>query len=261
MDHKKTQMATYKKRGYKKSIAPGTEKQVEVESTTAEVFEKLDSTASRTEEWISKFQNFILAGVGIIALSVMSYLGYQSYILEPKKMEAVSELSQAQYYFELAVNGQEPDSLFKRALNGGEGKYGFLDIIDNYEGTPAAKLATYSAGMAYLNLGDYVNAIEYLDQFDTDDVMLKALAKGAIGDAFAQIGQAEDAYDYYVAAFESSDNSFSAPKYLFKAGILGTSLGKNNAALRFFKKIQSDYPDSAEASKVEVQIGLLENLN
>ena len=254
-------MATYKKRGYKKSIAPGTEKQVEVESTTAEVFEKLDSTASRTEEWISKFQNFILVGVAIIALSVLSYLGYQSYIFEPKKMEAVSELSQAQYYFELAVNGQEPDSLFKRALNGGEGKYGFLDIIDNYEGTPAAKLATYSAGMAYLNLGDYVNAIEYLDQFDTDDVMLKALAKGAIGDAFAQIGQAEDAYDYYVAAFESSDNSFSAPKYLFKAGILGTSLGKNNAALRFFKKIQSDYPDSAEASKVEVQIGLLENLN
>ena len=57
-------MATYKKRGYKKSIAPGTEKKVELESTTAEVFEKLDTAASRTEEWVSKFQNFILAGVG-----------------------------------------------------------------------------------------------------------------------------------------------------------------------------------------------------
>ena len=115
---------------------------------------------------------------------------------------------------------------FAEPLNGGEGKFGFLDIIDNYKGTPAAKLATYSAGMAYLNLEDYVNAIEYFDQFDTDDVMFKALAKGAIGDAFAQIGQPEDAYDYYVAAFESSDNSFSAPKYLFKAGILGTTLAK-----------------------------------
>lgn len=254
-------MATYKKRGYKKSIAPDPEKQLEVESTTAEVFEKLDSTASKTEKWISKFQNFILGGVVIIALLVLTYLGYQSYIFEPKKMEAVSELSQAQYYFELALNGQESDSLFRRALNGGEGKYGFLDIIDNYSGTPAAQLAIYSAGMAYLNLEDYVNAIEYLDQFDTDDVMLKALAKGAIGDAFAQIGQPDDAYDYYVAAFESSDNSFSAPKYLFKAGILGTSLGKSNAALRYFKKIKSQYPDSAEAKKVEVQIGLLENLN
>lgn len=254
-------MATYKKRGYKKSITPDTEKKVALESTTAEVFDKLDSTASKTEEWVSKFQNFILVGVGVIALSVLTYLGYQKYIFEPKKLEAVSELSQAQYYFELAVNGQESDSLFRRALNGGEGKYGFLDIIDNYGGTPAAKLATYSAGMAYLNLGDYVNAIKYLDQFDADDVMLKALAKGAIGDAFAQIGQPEDAYDYYVAAFESSNNPFSAPKYLFKAGILGTSLGKNNAALGYFKRIQSDYPDSEEAKRVEVQIGLLENLN
>jgi len=254
-------MATYKKRGYKKSIAPGNENQVEVDSTTAEVFEKLDTTASRTEEWFSKFQNSILVGVGVIALCVLSYLGYQNYIFGPQKLEAVSELSQAQYYFELAVNGQDSDSLFRRALNGGEGKYGFLDIIDNYVGTPAAKLATYSAGMAYLNLGDYVNAIEYLDQFDTDDILLKALAKGAIGDAFAQINQPEEAYDYYVAAFESSNNSFSAPKYLFKAGILGTSLGKNSVSLGYFKRIQSEYPNSSEARKVEVQIGLLENLN
>ena len=105
-------MATYKKRGYKKSISPAAEKKVELESTTAEVFEKLDTTASRTEKWVSKFQNFILAGVGIIALSVLSYLGYQNYIFEPKKLEAVSELSQAQYYFELAVNGQEPCLLY-----------------------------------------------------------------------------------------------------------------------------------------------------
>ena len=254
-------MATYKKRGYKKSFALEVEKRIEDGSATAEVFEKLDSTASKTEEWISKYQIFIIIGVGFIALSVLSYLGYQNYILEPKKLEAVSELSQAQYYFELAVNGQESDSLFKRSLNGGEGKYGFLDIIENYGGTPAAKLATYSAGMAYLNLGDYISAIDYLDEFDTNDVMLNALAKGGIGDAFAQIGQLEDAYDYYVYAFEASDNTFSAPKYLFKAGMLGASLGKNKAALSYFKRIQSEFPDSVEAKKVEVQIGRLENLN
>ena len=253
-------MATYKKRGYRKSITTDNAQKAEVESTTAEVFEKLDTTASKTEEWISKYQNYIITVIGIVAVSVLSYLGYQSYIFEPKKLEAVSELSQAQYYFELAVNGQEPDSLFRRALNGGEGKYGFLDIIDNYSGTPAAKLATYSAGMAYLNLGDYVNAIDYLDQFDTDDVILKALAKGAIGDAFAEIGQPDEAYDFYEAAVEASDNSFSAPKYLFKAGILGASLGKNSAALDYFRRIQSEFPDSAEARKVEVQIGRLENL-
>ena len=66
--------------------------------------------------------------------------------------------------------------------------------------SPAAKLATYSAGMAYLNTKDYNNAILYLDQFSADDVLLSALSKGAIGDAFAQLDQKEEAFDYYVTA-------------------------------------------------------------
>lgn len=252
-------MATYKKRGQKKSLATIPVKEIESESTTAEVFETLDTSASKTEQLVSKYQKFILIAIVLVTISVLSYLGYKTYIYEPKKLEAVGELSQAQYYFELAVNSQDPDSLYLRALNGGEGKFGFLDIIENYEGTPAGMLANYSAGMSYLNLKDYVNAIDYLDKFKSDDVMLSALAKGAIGDAFAQIGQPEDAYDYYVAAFEISDNLFSAPKYLYKAGMLGFNLGKINNALEYFKRIKAEFPDSKESKLVDVQIGRLES--
>ena len=60
-------------------------------------------------------------------------------------------------------------------------------------------------------------------------------------------------------AFESNDNLFSTPKYLYKAAMLGASLGKNSSALSYFKRIKSDYPDSAEAKFIEVQIGRLEN--
>ncbi|MGB0828151.1 MAG: hypothetical protein ACPGO9_01645, partial [Flavobacteriaceae bacterium] len=152
-------MATYKKRGAKKSVSPKQNNEVVQESTTAEVFDTLDTTASKTEEWVVKYQNLIFGFIGVVALSVLGYLGYQNFVLEPKEQEAASELNQAQYYFELAVNSIEADSLYKRALNGGEGKYGFLDIIENYKGTPAAKLAAYSAGMSYLNLKEYDNAI------------------------------------------------------------------------------------------------------
>ena len=41
--------------------------------------------------------------------------------------------------------------LYNLALNGGEGKYGFIDIIDNYGSTDAGNLANYYAGMAFLN--------------------------------------------------------------------------------------------------------------
>lgn len=253
-------MATYKKRGAKKSIAPSKQTEVIEESTTAEVFETLDTTASRTEEWVVKYQNVILTLIGVVAVGVLGYLGYQNFVTKPKAQEAISELNQAQYYFELAVNSVNGDSLYRRALNGGEGKYGFLDIISNYKGTPAAKLATYSAGMAYLNLKDYTNAIQYLDQFTSEDILLGALSKGAIGDAFAQLGQPNDAYDYYVAASKINNNDYSTPKYLYKAAMIGSEIGKNSQALSFLKRIEKEFPKSNEASLVAVQIAKLETL-
>ena len=133
-------MATYKKRGSKKSITPSSQTESIQESTTAEVFETLDTTASKTEEWVVKYQNIILTFIGIVAVGVLAYLGYQNYVIEPRTKEAISELNQAQIYFDLALNSVQSDSLFLRSLNGGEGKYGFLDIIENYSNTPAAKL-------------------------------------------------------------------------------------------------------------------------
>jgi tetratricopeptide (TPR) repeat protein len=254
-------MATYKKRGAKKSITASKENEVVQESTTAEVFETLDTTANKTEEWVVKYQNFILGFIGVVAIGVLGYLGYKNFVVEPKAQEAVSELNQAQYYFELAVNSIESDSLYRRALNGGEGKYGFLDIIENYKGTPAAKLATYSAGMAYLNLKEYENAIIYLDQFKADDILLSALAKGAIGDAFAQLGQIDDAYDYYIQASKVSENMYSTPKYLYKAAMLGAENGKIKQAISFLERIEKEYPKTEEAKWVAVQKGKLEHMN
>jgi tetratricopeptide (TPR) repeat protein len=254
-------MATYKKRGAKKSISPSKENEAVQESTTAEVFETLDTTANKTEEWVVKYQNFILGIIGVVAIGVLGYLGYKNFVVEPKAQEAVSELNQAQYYFELAVNSIESDSLYRRALNGGEGKYGFLDIIENYKGTPAAKLATYSAGMAYLNLKEYENAITYLDQFKADDILLSALAKGAIGDAFAQLGQIDDAYDYYIQASKVSENMYSTPKYLYKAAILGAENGKIKQAISFLERIEKEFPKAEEAKWVAVQKGKLEHMN
>lgn len=253
-------MATYKKRGSKKSKISSKQTEEIQESTTAEVFETLDSTASKTEEWVVKYQNVILTFIGIVAVGVLGYLGYQNYVIEPKTKEAISELNQAQFYFELAVNSQDSDSLYKRALNGGEGKYGFLDIIKNYEGTTAAKLATYSAGMAYLNIKDYQNAITYLDQFNSEDVLLGALAKGAIGDAFAQMGQLEEAFDYYVTASNINNNMYSTPKFLYKAAMIGSKLGKDSQALTYLERIDKEFKESQEANMVAVQIAKLKSI-
>ena len=122
-------MATYNKRGGKKFNSKKNEFNKEsTESTTAEVFESLDTGASKTESFVSKYQNLIISGVVLVTISVFVYLAYNTFILEPKKEDAVTELNQAQYYFNLALNSDEPEDLFSSAINGAGGKFGFLDI-------------------------------------------------------------------------------------------------------------------------------------
>ena len=251
-------MATYKKRGYKPE-KPKTEVEKEEvfegESTTAEVFNTLDAGASRTEEFVEKNQKIILGVVGVVAIAVLAYLGYQQFIQGPKEVEATNEIYQAQKYYEEALTATANDSLYTLALQGGEGKFGFLDIIDNYGGTDAGNMAKYYAGVSYLNLKQYQQAIEYLDQFKAEDMMLGPVAKGAIGDAFIQLEQPEDALKYYEAAATMNDNEFTTPRFLLKAGTTALSLGKTDVAVKHLETIVEKYATSAEVTKAEAYLG------
>lgn len=252
-------MATYKKRGFKPKNKVE-EVPVDENSTTAEVFSTLDESASKTEAWVQKNQNFILGAISVIAIGVLGYLGYNEFIQKPKEASAANELFYPQQYFDQALtNETAKDSLFTLALNGAEGKFGFLDIIEEYKGTKAANLARYSAGMTYLNLQQYDEAIDQLDGFTSSDAILSAMAKGGIGDAFSQLNQKDDALDYYERAIAESDNEYTAPRFLYKAGVLALNLEQKDKALGFFERIQNEYEDSQEANGVEVLIGLAQN--
>lgn len=252
----KASMATYKKRGYKPKNKAEEQELEAQKSATAEVFNTLDESASRSEQWVARNQNYILGVIGVIAISVLGYLAYNQFIQKPREESAANELYYPQQYFDQAINSTEKDSLYNLALNGAEGKYGFLDIIDEYNGTKAANLANYAAGMAYLNMQQYEQAITYLEDFSSDDAILGAQAKGGIGDAFMQLGQADEALGYYEQAFNHNDNDYTTPRYLYKAGITALELGQKEKALKYFQRIKDDYMSSPEANTVDVFIGM-----
>ncbi|GGH39559.1 hypothetical protein IA57_01315 [Mangrovimonas yunxiaonensis] len=257
-------MATYKKRGYK----PKTTKEQEVDeviidekdSTTAEVFNTLDETASKTEDWVIKNQKYIFVIIGVVAVAVLGFLGFNEFIAKPKQAEAMNEIYQAKKYFNEAVNGTAKDSLYTLALNGGEGKLGMVDMASQYSGTKAGNLASYYAGMAYLNLKDYKNAVTYLGNFNSEDEVLAPMAKGGIGDAFVQLNQLEDALGYYEEAANMRANEFTTPLYLYKAGVTALDLGKADKALSYFNKIKEVYPTATQATNIDVFIGKAQGL-
>jgi tetratricopeptide (TPR) repeat protein len=260
-------MATYNKRGYKAPKEEETKAEKDFDktiidakdSTTAEVFNTLDETASKTEDWVAKNQKIILGIVGAIAIATIGYVLYNKYIVEEKESKANNEIFQAQQYFQQAVDATaKPDSLYNLALKGGEGKLGFVGIADQYSGTDAGNLANYYAGMAYLNLGDFKNAIKYLENFKSDDAILKPLALGAIGDAFSETNKIDDAISFYKQAAEASENDFTSPRYLMKAAQLNLSSGKKAEANKLFVEIKEKYETSKEGQNIDAFIAMTE---
>lgn len=258
-------MATYNKRGFKapKEVEEKLDNTYledvnvdEKDSTTAGVFNSLDATASKTEEWIEKNQKVIFGIVGVIAVVAIGFLLFQKFVSEPKEDEAAESLFTAQKNFEQAVNGVKPDSLYTLALKGSEGQFGFVDIADKYSGTAAGNLANYYAGMSYLNTGKYDEAITSLEKFKSDDAVLGPLAKGGIGDAYSQKKQLKEALDYYVKASEATKNDFTTPLFLLKAGKTALALGNKADALKYFTEIKDKYDGTPESRNADALIGL-----
>jgi TolA-binding protein len=255
-------MATYNKRGYKPKTKPEKEEDdflEDGESTTAEVFESLDDGANKTEEWVRENQNVILGVIGVIAFAALGYWAYTQFILAPKQTEAVTEAVQANAYYSEALNatGEEKDSLFNLALEGGDGKFGLLRIADEYSGTYTGNLANYQAGMAYLNIGGdkYQKAIDYLTEFNGEDKVLDALAKAGIGDALVQVKQYSDAVGFYLTAADTNPNEFSSPKYLLKAAQAALQAGENAKAVEALERIEEEYNATPEATNAKVLLG------
>lgn len=255
-------MATFNKRGYKspkekeEKGVKGDVKIDEKDSATAGVFSTLDKTASKTEDWVAKNQKIIIGVVGAVALFTVGYLVYQKFIAAPKQDEAANEMFVAQQNFQKATDGVASDSLYKLSLNGSEGKFGFIKIASEYSGTDAGNLANYYAGVAYLNTGKYTEAIEYLNKFKSEDIVLSALAKGAVGDAYSQNNQPKEALENYLKAVKANKNDFTTPRFLLKAGKTALALGNKEDALKYFTDIKDNFDATPEAASIDVLIGL-----
>ncbi|MFB0938442.1 MAG: hypothetical protein QMB29_05865, partial [Urechidicola sp.] len=175
-------MATYKKRGSKKFKNEDGEAQSAVErnSDTAKVFNTLDETASKTEDWVIKNQRNIFIGLGVVVALILAYQAYTNFVSQPNEQAAANELAFPKKYFDQATSSPvAADSIYTLGLQGSDGKFGFIDISNEFSGTNAGNLANYYAGISYLKMKKYPEAIEFLEKFSSDDELLGPIAKGA----------------------------------------------------------------------------------
>ena len=204
------------------------------------------TTAERFFEANSKIITMIFGGAVVVALI---FLATHRFYSLPREAKAKEQIYMAEQYF-------AKDS-FNLAINGDGNFPGLLDIIDDYGRTKAGKLARYYAGISELHLGKYQEAIDYLDKFSTDDLLLAPIVLGAKGDAYAELGNKEKAVKLYTEAAELNPNAFTSPIYYLKAGNLYEVMGNKDKALAAYKVIKDKYAESNEGRTIDKYIAKL----
>lgn len=218
--------------------------------------EKIENVIGKTESFIMENGKTLLIILAVVVVAVGGYFAYKHLVMGPK----IEKASAAMFVAEQAFARND----YQLALTGDGNFEGFESIISTYGSTPSGNLARHYAGICYLNLGQYDQALKSLGSYKAKKGVpagiINAQNLGLQGDAYAQTGDYATAVQMYEKAVAESDNTVTAPFYLKKAGLVYEQLGNTAKALETYKKISTDYSGSLEARDVEKFIGRIEQL-
>ena len=230
--HRNTTLAT-------KTAAPAVDDTLQIDRDMRTTFEKV-------EHFVEDNARQILSILGVIALIFVLYLLYTNVYVPRQEAAAQADLFEAQRYFD--------KNDWDKVLNGDKTAKtkGALDVISSHSGsTKAVNLAHYYAGIAYLNKGEFQKAVDHLSDVSSNDDLVTAMANGALGDAYSELGKMQEALGYYQKAAASSPNEFTAPMFLLKAGLIAETQNNFKAAKSAYEQLVQKYPNSAQGKDAD----------
>ena len=202
------------------------------------------------QNFFDRHQMTIVAVGAVIILGIGGFLAYKLLYQAPRENEAMTQMFKAEYQF-------QQDSFALALESPGAGYSGLLDIIDSYGGTEAANLAKYYAGISYLNLNRFEDALSYLKSYNEAGNVTSITKFGAMGDAASELGNMDEALGYYKKAVSGPAIESLTPYYLQKLGILAYKQGQTEEAKKAFKRIEEEFPSSQEAIEADKYIALI----
>lgn len=208
------------------------------------------TTPEKNTDFLERVQNYFKENTksltiigGAIVLLVGGYFAYGTFYKKPREKKAVDAMWKAEYYF-------EKDS-FQLAIDGKGTFMGFKKLSDKYSGTMGGNVASYCLGVSYLNTGKFKQAIEALEECSFDDDIISAIAIGAQGDAYRELNKIDDAIEKYEEAANRSENQYTTPIYLKKAGLAYEDKKNYKKAAELYERIYNEYEHVTEGRDIE----------
>jgi tetratricopeptide (TPR) repeat protein len=224
-----------------------TQKNVNVEA------QNVEAEGLKKISWFEKNKKALIIASSVLGVLVIAFVAWWQFIVKPNQKMLLDEIAKCEVYF---LKGDSTS--LQKALNGDEVEaLGFKYLADEYPRYQTGKLAALYAGACYYHLGQYAEAIEYLDKFEADDLHMQPGALLLKGDAYVCLKDYAKAIEAYAEVVETG-NKMLAPKALMKTGIVHLELKDKAAAKTAFETIKKDFPASPEAQNIDQYISSVE---
>ena len=210
----------------------------------------LEEALSKSEQFFENNKKTIFGALIAIILIIAGGMLYSTKVAQPRQLKAAEAIFPGETYF---AKGD-----YTSALNGDAyGFEGFEELSKQYKSTKAGKLANLYAGLCYAQMGDKETAQKYLAKFNGKDQMVSPAALGTLANCYATAGQYNKAISTFEKAAKKADNNLLSPYYYFQAGLIYESQNKTAQALKIYKKIKAEYPESIEGQDIDKYIARL----
>lgn len=213
--------------------------------------EEQESVSSEGQGIMAIFEQHktnILLGVGLVFAAIL-YFAFFNGSSPEKEDEAGNAIFQAVRYY-------EGDSL-SLALNGDGNNAGLLELAEEHSGTKVGNLCNFYIGAIYLRQGNAAEALNFFDAVKKENNFISASAYSAMASITEDQGDLDAAAGLYEKASEIMKNDQTTPYFLQQAARCYQQAEDISSALRLYKQIREEYPNSQEGQQVDKYISFL----
>ncbi|TVR18022.1 MAG: hypothetical protein EA391_02995 [Balneolaceae bacterium] len=145
------------------------------------------------------------------------------------------------------------------ALYGDDAEFtlGFVQIARNFGRTSSGNLANYYAAIAEFELGNYEEALVFIERFSPPRGILGVAPISMHANILMELGRYEEAARIFERAANWDENSSTTPNNLFQAAQAYIEAENNQRAIQHLETILADYPNSQQATRAQRMLGMI----
>jgi tetratricopeptide (TPR) repeat protein len=226
------------------------QKVVKEKVTKEDVLIDVAEVGKDAQHWLEVYKKPLIIGIAALVLAIGGYFAW-NYNVAGNQKKAITGMWKAEQLF-------ERDSFALALSNPGGGYDGFLDIAKKYGSTPAGNTAHFYAGVCYLNLGKFDEAITQLEDFSPNGTISPTMKYGALADAYSEKKDYSKALKLYKEAAESGKVDDLKVFYLKRYAMLSENQNDISSALSAYQEIKTKFGTTSEARDIDKYIARAE---